>query len=174
MVPSRKSGLCGGSADQGAAATWWGGGSAAGGACRARCELWAPLSPKRFRVCGDLGCPDWVMDEISTGRISTLAKIRLPPAAGPLLTAVEAKCFIATMYDKIPKLTLDAQLVSRDVKATIAVLSIILSSAAKHSVDGESLSGELQQLGLPKGLKQAQTLTFSEKPEKGHGKRLPH
>lgn len=40
---------------------------------------------------------------------------------------------------------------SGDVKATIAVLSFILSSAAKHNVDSESLSSELQQLGLPKG-----------------------
>ncbi|NWS14428.1 COMD4 protein, partial [Pachyramphus minor] len=39
---------------------------------------------------------------------------------------------------------------SGDVKATIAVLSFILSSAAKHNVDSESLSSELQQLGLPK------------------------
>lgn len=39
-----------------------------------------------------------------------------------------------------------------DVKATVAVLSFIFSSAAKHSVDGESLSSELQQLGLPKGM----------------------
>lgn len=38
------------------------------------------------------------------------------------------------------------------MKATVAVLSFILSSAAKHSVDGESLSSELQQLGLPKGM----------------------
>lgn len=37
------------------------------------------------------------------------------------------------------------------MKATIAVLGFILSSAAKHNVDGESLSSELQQLGLPKG-----------------------
>ncbi|KAI6078001.1 COMM domain-containing protein 4 [Aix galericulata] len=39
---------------------------------------------------------------------------------------------------------------SGDVKATIAVLDFIFSSAAKHNVDGESLSSELQQLGLPK------------------------
>ncbi|NWS79209.1 COMD4 protein, partial [Crotophaga sulcirostris] len=39
---------------------------------------------------------------------------------------------------------------SGDVKATIAVLGFILSSAAKHNVDSESLSSELQQLGLPK------------------------
>ena len=38
-----------------------------------------------------------------------------------------------------------------DVKASIAVLSFILCSAAKYNVDGESLSNELQQLGLPKG-----------------------
>uniref|UniRef100_A0A8C3NRY4 COMM domain-containing protein n=1 Tax=Cyanoderma ruficeps TaxID=181631 RepID=A0A8C3NRY4_9PASS len=152
---------------------------------------------------------------------------------------------------KIPKLTFDANLESGDVKAIIAVLGFILCSAAKRSVDGESLSGELQQLGLPKEhasvlcrsyeerqspiqdwlsacslrcdqlgsvcwqvdytlssselqevnepmvhlifnvdaaipaapphppslsaeLKQAQTLTFSEKPEKSHGTRLPH
>lgn len=37
------------------------------------------------------------------------------------------------------------------MKATVAVLSFILSSAAKHGVDSESLSSELQQLGLPKG-----------------------
>lgn len=80
-------------------------------------------------------------------------------------------------YEKILKLTSDARLGERccpipeqgsvlrrreltlppshpesgDVKATIAVLGFILSSAAKHNVDGESLSSELQQLGLPKG-----------------------
>uniref|UniRef100_A0A8C6E7D0 COMM domain containing 4 n=1 Tax=Moschus moschiferus TaxID=68415 RepID=A0A8C6E7D0_MOSMO len=77
----------------------------------------------RFRFCGDLDCPDWVLAEIST-----LAKI----------------------YEKILKLTADARFESGDVKATVAVLSFILSSAAKHSVDGESLSSELQQLGLPR------------------------
>uniref|UniRef100_A0A8D2E6Q3 Uncharacterized protein n=1 Tax=Theropithecus gelada TaxID=9565 RepID=A0A8D2E6Q3_THEGE len=39
---------------------------------------------------------------------------------------------------------------SGDIKATVAVLSFILPSVAKHSVDGGSLSSELQQLGLPK------------------------
>lgn len=40
---------------------------------------------------------------------------------------------------------------SGDIKASVAVLSFIFSSAAKHDVDSESLSSELQQLGLPKG-----------------------
>uniref|UniRef100_A0A8C9GR66 COMM domain-containing protein n=1 Tax=Piliocolobus tephrosceles TaxID=591936 RepID=A0A8C9GR66_9PRIM len=72
--------------------------------------------------CGDLDCPGWVLAEIST---------------------------LAKMYEKILKLTADAKFESGDVKATVAVLSFILSSAAKHSVDGESLASELQQLGLP-------------------------
>lgn len=45
---------------------------------------------------------------------------------------------------------------SGDVKATVAVLSFILSSAAKHSVDSDSLSSELQQLGLPRGMQGGQ------------------
>lgn len=39
-----------------------------------------------------------------------------------------------------------------DIKASIAALSFILTSAAKYNVDPETLSNELQQLGLPKGL----------------------
>lgn len=38
-----------------------------------------------------------------------------------------------------------------DVKASIAALTFILSSAAKYNCDGETVSNELQQLGLPKG-----------------------
>lgn len=54
----------------------------------------------------------------------------------------------------IPRVTCGS-LESGDVKATVAVLSFILSSAAKHSVDSDSLSSELQQLGLPKGTVQS-------------------
>ena len=49
------------------------------------------------------------------------------------------------------KLTSDAKFEESDIKASIAAISYILSSAAKYSVDGESLDNELQQLGLPKG-----------------------
>lgn len=38
-----------------------------------------------------------------------------------------------------------------DVKACIAVLTFAITSAAKFGVDGDTLSAELQQLGLPKG-----------------------
>ena len=50
------------------------------------------------------------------------------------------------------KLTSDAKFEGSDIKASIAAVSFILSSAAKYSVDGVSLDNELQQLGLPKGI----------------------
>ncbi|XP_059333698.1 COMM domain-containing protein 4-like [Ammospiza nelsoni] len=77
----------------------------------------------------------------------------------------------AIEYDKVLKLSSGAQLElalspshlqSGDVKATIAVLGFIISSAAKHSIDNESLSSELQQLGLPKGRGSPQGGTISQ------------
>jgi len=53
-------------------------------------------------------------------------------------------------YAKVEKLTSDAKYELGDIKATIAALSFILSSAARYTVDGDSLANELQQLGLPK------------------------
>ncbi|KAF4804530.1 COMM domain containing 4 [Turdus rufiventris] len=100
---------------------------------------------ERFRFCGDLDCPDWVLAEIST--LAKISSVKLKLICAQVLRDLLGE---AIEYDKILKLTSDAKLESGDVKATIAVLGFILSSAAKHNVDSESLSSELQQLGLPK------------------------
>ncbi|KAG6939854.1 COMM domain containing 4 [Chelydra serpentina] len=99
----------------------------------------------RFRFCGDLDCPDWVLAEIST--LAKISSVKLKLICGQVLKDLQGE---GIDYEKILKLTSDAKFESGDVKATIAVLSFILSSAAKHSVDSDSLSSELQQLGLPK------------------------
>ncbi len=59
---------------------------------------------------------------------------------------------LSIQYDKVSKLTADAKFEDGDIKASLAALTFVLSSAAKHSVDGQSLNNELQQLGLPKGI----------------------
>ncbi|NWI61251.1 COMD4 protein, partial [Calyptomena viridis] len=100
---------------------------------------------QRFRFCGDLDCPDWVLAEIST--LAKISSVKLKLICAQVLRDLLGE---AMEYEKILKLTLDAKLELGDVKATIAVLGFILSSAAKHNVDSESLSSELQQLGLPK------------------------
>ncbi|XP_023365720.1 COMM domain-containing protein 4 isoform X2 [Otolemur garnettii] len=80
----------------------------------------------RFRFCGDLDCPDWVLAEIST--LSKISSVKLRLLCSQVLKELLGQ---GIDYEKILKLTADAKF-------------------AKHSVDGESLSSELQQLGLPK------------------------
>uniref|UniRef100_A0A8C5N1D1 COMM domain-containing protein 4-like n=1 Tax=Gouania willdenowi TaxID=441366 RepID=A0A8C5N1D1_GOUWI len=92
-----------------------------------------------------LDCPDWVLAEIST--LAKISSVKMK-----LLCAQVMKDLLGEGidYEKVSKLTADAKFESGDIKASIAVLAFILSSAAKHDVDSESLSSELQQLGLPK------------------------
>ncbi|XP_072349035.1 COMM domain-containing protein 4 isoform X2 [Scyliorhinus torazame] len=99
----------------------------------------------RFRFCGDLDCPDWVLAEIST-----LAKISSVKMKLLCVQVMKELLGDGIDYEKIAKLTADAKFETSDIKATIAVLNFVLASAGKYGVDGESLSSELQQLGLPK------------------------
>lgn len=52
--------------------------------------------------------------------------------------------------DKITKLANDSKLEVNDIKACISLIEFILTSGAKHDIISETLSSELQQLGLPK------------------------
>ncbi|XP_056428562.1 COMM domain-containing protein 4 isoform X2 [Hyla sarda] len=99
----------------------------------------------RFRFCGDLDCPDWVLAEIST--LAKISSVKLKLICAQVLKAQLGE---AIDYEKILKLTADARFESGDIKATVAVLCFILSSAAKHNVSSDNLSSELQQLGLPR------------------------
>ncbi|KAM7396767.1 hypothetical protein PAMP_019780 [Pampus punctatissimus] len=99
----------------------------------------------RFRFCGDLDCPDWVLAEIST--LAKISSVKMKLLCAQVLKDLLGE---GIDYDKVAKLTADAKFDSGDIKASVAVLSFIFSSAAKHDVDSESLSSELQQLGLPK------------------------
>ncbi|GFQ80176.1 COMM domain-containing protein 4 [Trichonephila clavata] len=112
----------------------------------------------KFHFCGNLDCPDWVLAEIATlSRISSV-KMKLictHVINGLLGTPVD--------FEKVTKLTSDAKYEKSDVKATIAAISFILTNSTKHSIDEESLSNELQQLGLPKESSGALCKNFSGK-----------
>lgn len=115
----------------------------------------------RFRFCGDLDCPDWVLAEIST--LSKVTSIKMK-----LLCAQVLKDLLGDQidYEKVYKLTADAKFESGDIKASIAALSFILSNSAKYNVDGEALANELQQLGLPKEHSTAICKSYSDNHEK--------
>ncbi|XP_061677488.1 COMM domain-containing protein 4 [Syngnathoides biaculeatus] len=112
----------------------------------------------RFRFCGDLDCPDWVLAEIST--LAKISSVKMKLLCAQVLKGLLEE---GIDYDKITKLTADAKFDSGDIKASVAVLSFILSSAAKHDVDSESLSSELQQLGLPKEHTMALCKSYEDK-----------
>ncbi|BFZ25657.1 hypothetical protein BsWGS_28696 [Bradybaena similaris] len=99
----------------------------------------------RFRFCGDLDCPDWVLAEINI--LSKITSVKIKLLAVQVLKDLLGQDLD---YDKVQKLTSDAKFETGDIKASIAALSFILSSAAKYDVDGETLANELQQLGLPR------------------------
>ncbi|NXX30143.1 COMD4 protein, partial [Nicator chloris] len=101
---------------------------------------------QRFRFCGDLDCPDWVLAEIST--LAKISSVKLKLICAQVLRDLLGDAIEVSVG--LPHSSSPPSAESGDVKATIAVLGFILSSAAKHNVDSESLSSELQQLGLPK------------------------
>eukprot|EP00057_Strongylocentrotus_purpuratus_P001657 XP_001200580.2 PREDICTED: COMM domain-containing protein 4 [Strongylocentrotus purpuratus] len=115
----------------------------------------------RFRFCGDLDCPDWVLAEISI--LSKITSVKMKLLCGQVIKDLLGD---KIDFEKVYKLTADAKYESSDVKASIAALSFILSSAAKYNVDGESLSNELQQLGLPKEHSTALSRSYGDKREK--------
>jgi len=99
----------------------------------------------KFRFCGELDAPDWLLKEITILSKISAVKVRLivPQVVNELLgTSID--------WDKISKLVKDANLERSDVKAAIAALNFIISNSAKYNVDDATLSNELRQLGLPK------------------------
>ncbi|CAL1531444.1 unnamed protein product [Lymnaea stagnalis] len=99
----------------------------------------------RFRFCGDLDCPDWVLAEINI--LSKITSVKMKLLAVQVLKDMLGQ---GIDYDKVQKLTSDAKFEIGDIKASVAALSFILASAAKYDVDSDTLANELQQLGLPK------------------------
>nr|CAD7423470.1 unnamed protein product [Timema monikensis] len=100
---------------------------------------------KRFRFCGDLDCPDWILAEINT--LAKMSSVKMK-----LLCQQVAKSSLGEEmdYDKVKKLTSDAKFEVGDVKASVAAVEFILTSSSRHDVEEDVLSSELQQLGLPR------------------------
>lgn len=99
----------------------------------------------RFRFCGDLDCPDWILAEINTLARMTSVKMKLV-----CQQVVQSLLGEDIDFERVKKLTADAKFEPNEVKATVAALLFVLATSARHGVDGETLGSELQQLGLPR------------------------
>lgn len=99
----------------------------------------------KFRFCGDLDCPDWVLAEINT--LSKMSSVRIKIVVVQILSY----CLESTFnYEKVLKLAADNADGISDIKGAIAAVHFMLTNAAKNDLDERSLVQEIQQLGLPK------------------------
>ncbi|KAF5285237.1 hypothetical protein FQR65_LT13301 [Abscondita terminalis] len=100
----------------------------------------------RFRFCGNGDCPDWILAEINT--LSRLSSVKLK-----VLGQIVAQGLIESSIDMVraEKIFSDSKLdVDIDLKACVASISYIITSATRYNCDNSALYGELQQLGLPR------------------------
>jgi len=115
----------------------------------------------KFRFCGELDAPDWILKEISI--LSKITNIRVRLLCVQVINAILGETLD---FDKVEKLVKDANYDSSDIKATIAGLQFIITNGAKYDVDDSTLSTELQQLGLPKEHCDALVKPYNDNKEK--------
>eukprot|EP01132_Coremiostelium_polycephalum_P005832 gene5832-7258_t len=100
----------------------------------------------KFKFCGELDAPDWLLREIST--LSKITNIRIKLLTVQIINTLASGENID--FEKVEKLVKDAGFVMSDIKAVIAAINFIVYNSVKNDVDETTLANELQQLGLPK------------------------
>ena len=103
----------------------------------------------KFKFCGNVDCPDWLITEIVY-----LSKIT--PIKHRILGNLICK-YIMKEGDtqKIKKMLEEMNLNQEEITIVISSLCFIIKSSAKFNVDDMMLSQELQQLGLPQDIADA-------------------
>lgn len=116
----------------------------------------------RFRFCGGLDAPDWILAEVSV--LSKMSSVRLTLICRQVMAQLLGR---GISYEKIDRLTTSKRLQfeSGDVKAMLAALHFIFSSAGKFDVERAALMDELMQLGLPKDIATAVCREFDANRE---------
>jgi len=99
----------------------------------------------RFRFCGNLDAPDWLLAEIAV--LSPLSS----KTCNSLCTVVVQQLKTQSLdYPTLETLTKQGDLNPGDVKGVVAALNYILRNACKYGVDRNDLETEIQQMGLTK------------------------
>ena len=90
----------------------------------------------RFRFCGDLDCPDWLLLEISLLSVLESSKV-------DVITKQIIGCYLEDKFDEEEVLRVAEQNSEdsiSDLKGIVASIHFILSNATKYDVDEVSLS----------------------------------
>mmetsp|Transcript_1708 Transcript_1708/g.3660 ORF Transcript_1708/g.3660 Transcript_1708/m.3660 type:complete len:208 (+) Transcript_1708:83-706(+) len=111
----------------------------------------------KFRFCGDLDAPDWLLAEIAT-----LSKVNAVRMKVLVKQVVQYGLTGEIDYEKVSKMTGKELGGHSDTKGVVAALHFVLSQSAKYDIDDTTLQLEIQQLGLPKENADALARTFRE------------
>ena len=98
----------------------------------------------RFKFCGNIDCPDWLITEITYLTKFTSVKLRI--ISNQICRFIINKG--ANIQD-LKKILDEMNLNEQESKIVISVLDFIFRKSAKFDVEDIALSQELQQLGLP-------------------------
>lgn len=98
----------------------------------------------RFKFCGNLDCPDWLITEIIF--LTKISAVKLRIICNQMVNFIINK---GKNLSSIIKILEDMNMSYSDSLIVISVIEFILSSSAKFDVDDLILNQELLQLGLP-------------------------
>ncbi|XP_053211904.1 COMM domain-containing protein 4-like [Panonychus citri] len=114
----------------------------------------------RFKLFGDLDCPDWVLANLNL--LAKLSSVKVKLICNLVISDVGKK---EIDFEKLLKITSDAKFDEKDSRACFMVVSFILKSAWRFNIEQSIVTAELQQLGLPKEHTTAIAKVFAEKAD---------
>eukprot|EP01028_Stygiella_incarcerata_P013037 TRINITY_DN81083_c0_g1_i1.p1 TRINITY_DN81083_c0_g1~~TRINITY_DN81083_c0_g1_i1.p1 ORF type:complete len:209 (-),score=58.04 TRINITY_DN81083_c0_g1_i1:83-709(-) len=100
----------------------------------------------KFHFCGDADIPEWVLANLA--KLSEITSVRAKLLALQVVNELTGKAPVD--YTRVQRFTEKFSFTVEDQKAILACLAFILTQSVRFSVAHETLSKELEQLGLPR------------------------
>jgi hypothetical protein len=97
----------------------------------------------KFKFCGNLDCPEWLIAEIIY--LTKISTIKLRIICNNLVNAIIAKKDFKDVKNSLEEMNFTDE----ESNIIISVIEFIIKNAAKFDIDEGILNQELQQLGLP-------------------------
>mmetsp|Transcript_58 Transcript_58/g.50 ORF Transcript_58/g.50 Transcript_58/m.50 type:complete len:219 (+) Transcript_58:1-657(+) len=98
----------------------------------------------KFKFCGNIDCPEWLITEITY--LNKINAVKLRIISNNVSTAMAGG---NKTYDQSIKMLEEMNFSKEESNVIVGVLYFIIRSSVKFEVDSVVLNQELQQLGLP-------------------------
>jgi hypothetical protein len=119
----------------------------------------------KFKFCGNIDCPEWLIAEIIF--LTKISTIKLRIICNNLVTSILTN---AVQQTSIKKSLEEMNFTDEECNIIISVLEFIIKNSAKFDVEESTLNQELQQLGLPQENADSITKVYRNHKERLKGK----